>query len=79
MLELQTTHNHLPELLRRLAEGWHIEEPLLHRSVLHGWDGRRSIFEVVICRETERRALALSDDPEVEQFLAGRCLSIFEV
>jgi hypothetical protein len=79
VIELPTTRNHLPELLRRLDEGWSIEEPLLHRSVVHGWDGRRSVFEVVICRDVERRALALVDDPDVEQFLTQRCFAILEV
>ena len=79
MFELQTTRHHLPELQRRLDEGWHIEEPLLHRSVLHGLHGRRSVFEVVICRNGERRAIALSDEPEVEHFLAQQKFAILEV
>jgi hypothetical protein len=79
MIELQTTRHHLPELQRRLADGWYIEEPLLRRSVLHGLDGRRSIFEVVIRKNGERRAIALSDEPEIERFLAQRGLAILEV
>lgn len=53
MYERQTTRHHLPELQRRLEEGWHVEEPLLRRSVLHGVDGRRSVFEVVIRKNGE--------------------------
>lgn len=79
MFELQTTRHHLPELQRRLAEGWYIEEPLLHRSVLHGPDGRRSVFEVVIRKNGERRAIALSDEPEIECFLTQRKFAILEV
>lgn len=78
MLELQTTHHHLPELQRRLAEGWDVEEPLLHRSVPHGPDGH-SVFEVVIRKDGERRAIALSDEPEIECFLTQRKFAILEV
>ena len=79
MVELHVTTSHLPELLRRLHDGWEIDEPLLQRSVLHRPGGRASVFEVVIHKDRERRVLALADDPDVLQFLKERQLAIFEV
>ena len=79
MLEAQPTRHHLPELLRRLDDGWRIEEPLLQRSVSHGLHGRSTVLEVVICKEGQRRAIALADGAEVQQFLRQRRLRVFEV
>ena len=79
MVELLTTQHHLSELQRRLAQGWHVEEPLLRRSVLHGWDGRRSLYEVIICKDGERHVIALTDEPEIEDFLEQRQFVILEV
>jgi hypothetical protein len=76
---LQPTHNHLPELRRRLEAGWHVEEPLLQRSVLHGIDGRRAVIEVVICRDGERSVLALCDDPDVQHFVGEHRFDILHV
>lgn len=73
------TQNHLPELRRRLEAGWHVEEPLLQRSVLHGLNGRQSVIEVVICRDDERSVLALCDDPDVQHFVVEHRFDILEV
>jgi hypothetical protein len=79
VIELAVTTSHLPELLRRLDEGWWIEEPLLQRSILFGLDGRRSVLEAVICKDRERCVIALGDEPEVQAFVAQRGLRLLEL
>ncbi len=79
MLQHATTQNHLPELQRRLAAGWRVEEPLLQRSVLHGIHGRQAVLEVVMYRAGERSVLALCDDPEIHRFVVNHHFDILEV
>ncbi len=79
MIELPTVTGHLPELLRYLDDGWHIEAPLLQRSALHGIDGRSAVLEIVLRKERQRRVIAVGDDVEVRHFFESRRLPILEI
>jgi hypothetical protein len=69
----------LQQLQNWIITGWRIEEPVLQRNVYHALDGRVCVFEVVLCRCGERRAIALHDEPDVHRFLHEQGLRVLEV
>ncbi len=79
MVDVSITTGQLADLIRRLEDGWRIEAPLLQRGVLHGREGRSAVLEVVICKDGERRVLALRDDLEMRQYFEARRVTILAI
>ena len=79
MIELESSTGDLRELVAQLDAGWHIEAPLLQRTMLHGAAGGHAVLEAILARNGVHRFIALVDDPDVRWFLDERHLAILPV
>lgn len=65
-------------LMKALASGWEIDEPVLIRSTWHETSSTSGIYHFVLRQKTQHRTtlLSLPPSPELLAFLANRKISI---
>lgn len=75
----QREPDRLTQLTGWLAQGWQVESPILQRPILHDRSGELCVYEIVVCRGSERRVVALGSDGAVQAWLASVHLPVLYV
>ena len=66
-------------LAQQLGAGWHVETPVIERTVYSGPSGRASAFEFVLCNERACQIVAVPDCPELHRFLYEHTIATMSV